>query len=55
MDPPLNKCVTDAHFAKRTKEVDSSDLLASPINLSEKLPLIGTGSIYQLNRQQLVP
>ena len=40
MDPPLNKCVTDAHFASRTKEVDDSDLLANPINLSEKLPLM---------------
>ena len=40
MDPPLNKCVTSAHFASRTKEVDTSDILASPINLSEKLPLM---------------
>ena len=40
VDPPLDKGVTSAHFAKRTKEVDSSDLLANPINLSEKLPLM---------------
>jgi putative intracellular protease/amidase len=40
MDPPLNKCVTSPHFASRTKEVDTSDILASPINLSEKLPLM---------------
>lgn len=40
MDPPLNKCVTDAHFASRTKEVNDSDLLATPINLSAKLPLM---------------
>ena len=40
MDPPLNKCVTSAHFAFRTKEVDTSDMLTYPINLSEKLPLM---------------
>ena len=40
IDPPLDKGVTSAHFAKRTKEVDSSDLLTNPINLSEKLPLM---------------
>jgi hypothetical protein len=39
-DPPLNKVVTDAHFARRTTEVHESDLLANPINLSEKLPLM---------------
>lgn len=38
VDPPLHKCVTDAHFAKRTKEVDGSDLLANPINLSTWFP-----------------
>ena len=37
---PLDKGVTSAHFAKRTKEVDGSDLLADPLNLSEKLPLM---------------
>ena len=40
IDPPLDKGVTSAHFAKRTKEVDGSDLLADPLNLSEKLPLM---------------
>lgn len=40
IDPPLDKGVTSAHFAKRTKEVDGSDLLANPISLSEKLPLM---------------
>jgi putative intracellular protease/amidase len=38
MDPPLDKLVTDAHFAKRTTEVHESDLLANPINLSEWFP-----------------
>lgn len=40
IDPPLDKNVTDAHFAKRTREVHESDLLASPINLSEWFPAL---------------
>ena len=40
IDPPLNKVVTDAHFAKRTTEVHESTLLDSPINLSEKISLM---------------
>ncbi len=40
IDPPLDKPVTSSHFATRTTAVDSSDLLSSPINLSEKLPLM---------------
>ena len=40
LDPPLNKVVTDAHFAKRTTEVHESNLLSKPINLSEKLSLM---------------
>ena len=38
MDPPLGKCVTSDHFAQRTLEVEVSNLLDNPINLSEKLP-----------------
>jgi hypothetical protein len=38
MDPPLGKCVTSDHFAQRTLEVEASNLLDKPINLSEKLP-----------------
>jgi putative intracellular protease/amidase len=37
-DPPLHKVVTDAHFAQRTREVDASDLLDHPINLSQWFP-----------------
>ena len=38
LDPPLDKCVTDEYYAKRTSEVDSSDRLDNPINLSEWFP-----------------
>ncbi len=38
LDPPLDRCVTNEHFAKRTKEVDDSNRLANPINLSEWFP-----------------
>ena len=37
-DPPLAKVVTDAHFAQRTREVDDSDRLANPIDLSAWFP-----------------
>lgn len=37
-DPPLGKCVTDAHFARRTQEVDASDRLNDPIDLSSWFP-----------------
>jgi len=40
MDPPLNKIVTDAHFAKRTIDINNSDLLANPISLADQLPLM---------------
>jgi putative intracellular protease/amidase len=40
LDPPLDKLVTSPHFAKRTQEVNNSDLLANPINLSEWVPLM---------------
>jgi putative intracellular protease/amidase len=38
IDPSLDKAVTSTHYAKRTTEIDSSDLLAKPINLSEWFP-----------------
>lgn len=38
MDPPLKKTVTDSYYAKRTREVDESDLLDNPINLKEWFP-----------------
>jgi putative intracellular protease/amidase len=37
-DPPLDKVVTDAHFAQRTREVDASDRLDDPIDLSSWFP-----------------
>ncbi|MFQ6537719.1 MULTISPECIES: type 1 glutamine amidotransferase domain-containing protein [Aphanothece] len=40
MDPPLGKCVTSPHFAKRTKEVEDSSLLDAPISLEKELPLM---------------
>ncbi|HEX3703480.1 MAG TPA: type 1 glutamine amidotransferase domain-containing protein [Vicinamibacterales bacterium] len=38
MDPPLGKCVTDANFAKKTRDIDASTRLDNPINLSELFP-----------------
>ena len=38
LDPPLDKVVTDKHYAQRTREIHESDLLNSPINLSEWFP-----------------
>jgi putative intracellular protease/amidase len=37
-DPPLAKVVTDAHFAAKTREVDASDRLDDPIDLSAWFP-----------------
>jgi putative intracellular protease/amidase len=37
-DPPLDKVVTDAHYAKRTTEVDASTRLDKPINLESWFP-----------------
>ena len=53
LDPPLNKVVTDAHYAKRTTEVHESNLLDNPINLSEKISLMPyfNGNNFGLNRQ----
>lgn len=38
IDPPLDKAVTSDYYAKRTSEVDSSDLLDNPINLETMMP-----------------
>ncbi len=37
-DPPLHKVVTDEYYAKKTREIDESDRLANPINLTEWFP-----------------
>jgi putative intracellular protease/amidase len=37
-DPPLDKVVTDEHYARRTREIHDSELLENPINLSEWFP-----------------
>lgn len=37
-DPPLRKCVTDAYFAAKTREIDASTRLDNPLNLSELFP-----------------
>lgn len=38
IDPPLGRPVTDELNARRTKEIDASDRLAKPMNLSEWFP-----------------
>ena len=38
VDPPLDKHVTDSHYARRTREVHESKLLDKPINLSKWFP-----------------
>ena len=35
LDPPLDKVVTDEYYARKTREIDESDRLANPVNLSE--------------------
>ena len=37
-DPPLDKVVTDAYYAARTREIDESDRLDNPTNLSNWFP-----------------
>ena len=37
-DPPLDKVVTSEHFAQRTREIQDSNLLDKPINLSAWFP-----------------
>jgi putative intracellular protease/amidase len=38
LDPPLDKVVTDEHFAAATKDIDASPRLDNPINLSTWFP-----------------
>jgi putative intracellular protease/amidase len=38
LDPPLDKVVTDEHFAKATQDIDASPRLDNPINLSQWFP-----------------
>ena len=38
MDPPLRKCVTDEYYAAKTREIDASERLASPLNLAAWFP-----------------
>ena len=40
LDPPLDKVVTDEHYASRTREIHESDLLADPIDLSSWFPAL---------------
>src|SRR5690606_11592854 len=37
-DVPLNKVVTDEYYARRTREVEESDLLDNPISLKDWFP-----------------
>ncbi len=37
-DPPLHKVVTDEYYAAKTREIDASERLDNPINLSEWFP-----------------
>src|SRR5512133_912262 len=37
-DPPLDKCVTDENYARKTREVDASSRLDNPINLAAWFP-----------------
>jgi putative intracellular protease/amidase len=38
LDPPLDKVVTSEHFAQRTREIQDSNVLDKPINLSTWFP-----------------
>src|SRR4051794_36699084 len=38
LDPPLDKVVTDEYYARKTREVDTSNRLTNPINLSQWFP-----------------
>lgn len=37
-DPPLKKVVTDEYYARRTREIDDSNRLDNPVNLSAWFP-----------------
>ena len=38
LDPPLDKIVTDAYYAAKSREIDASPRLDNPINLSTVVP-----------------
>lgn len=38
LDPPLDRTVTNAYYAAKTREIDASPRLDNPINLSEGFP-----------------
>lgn len=38
LDPPLDKVVTNEHFAAKTRAIHESDRLANPLNLAEWFP-----------------
>ncbi len=38
LDPPLDKVVTDEHFAGATRDIDASSRLDNPVNLSSWFP-----------------
>jgi len=38
LDPPLDRTVTNAYYAAKTREIDASPRLDNPINLSEGVP-----------------
>ena len=38
IDPPLDKCVTSEYYAQKTREIEESERLDNPINLSEWFP-----------------
>jgi putative intracellular protease/amidase len=37
-DPPLDKCVTDAYYAKLTRDIQASDRLDNPLSLEALFP-----------------
>lgn len=38
LDPPLDKVVTDEHYARRTREIENSTLIDNPIHLAAWFP-----------------
>jgi putative intracellular protease/amidase len=52
IDPPLGRPVTDALNAQRTREIDSSDRLASPLCLKDWFPERPYRSVPDFLRQQ---
>jgi putative intracellular protease/amidase len=39
IDPPLNRSVTNEYYARKTREIEESDRLNNPINLSKWFPV----------------